>query len=473
MSVRCRFAPAPSGSLHVGGARTALFSWLYARHNDGEFVLRFEDTDAERVVPGGEEVARSSLAWLGLDWDESTDVGGPYGPYRQSERVDLYREASERLLAGGRAYRCYCTPEELDERRKRAMAEGRKPGYDGRCRILSAAERAAFEAEGRPFALRFAMPGRGYTVNDLIRGDAHFAADDLADFVITRSDGSPTYLLAAAVDDVEMKMTHVIRGEDLLPSTPRQVAIMEALGATPPEYAHLPLIVGHDHQPLSKRHGSVAIEWFREHGFLPQAMLNYLALLGWSLDEQTTFFTQEKLIRHFDLSRVSHNPAAFDAQKLEWMNGHYIRELPPEQLAGFVQEALRADGIDADLETVLAAVPLVSERMKVLSEAPALLRFLFTDRLEFDDKAAKLIAKAGPEYLSSVMQALAGAGDWTADAIQRALDQAAETAGLSRTKGWQPVRAAVTGSTVSPPLPESLELLGRDRTIARLDAAAS
>ena len=376
MTVRCRFAPAPSGSLHVGGARTALFSWLYARHNGGAFVLRFEDTDADRVVQGGERIAMESLRWLGLDWDEGVDVGGPYGPYRQTERFDLYREIADDLLARGHAYRCYCTPEELEERRKVAREHGDAPGYDGRCRTLSEEERSKFEAEGRLAALRFAMPGHDIAFPDVVRGETHFPASDLKDFVILRSDGSPVYLLAAAVDDLTMEMTHVIRGEDLLSSTPRQMAIFEALGAKPPQYAHLPLIVGSDRQPLSKRHGSVAVEWFRDNGFVAEAMFNYLALLGWSPGEQE-IVSREEIVERFDLLHVQHHPAAFDVQKLEWMNGHYIRELSDDDLASRLVPFLRDAGLEVDERVTRAAAPLVKERMKTLREGADLLAFLF------------------------------------------------------------------------------------------------
>lgn len=471
--VRCRFAPAPSGSLHVGGARTALFSWLFARHHGGVFVLRIEDTDASRVTEEAIGVLIETLGWLGIDWDEGPGVGGAHGPYRQTERYELYREVAERLAGSGRAYRCYCTPDELGERRKAAMAEGRPPGYDGRCRTISAKDRAGFETAGRPAALRLAMPGHDITVHDLVRGRAHFPESDLRDFVIMRSDGSPTYLLAAAVDDWKMEMTHVIRGEDLLPSTPRQMAIFEALGAEPPKYAHLPLIVGPDRQPLSKRHGSVSVEWFRDQGFLPEALVNYLALLGWSLDEQTTFISRDRLIEHFDLSRVSHNPAAFDIQKLEWMNGHYIKEMPAPELASRILRLLEDAGLDADPGTVTSAVPLISERMKHLPESVELLRFLFTDDIAPDEKAAKLIAKAGPEHLRAAADRLEDVGEWTDEQISDALDALSGALGLPRTKAWQPVRAAVTGSTISPPLPESIALLGRERTLARLRTASS
>jgi glutamyl-tRNA synthetase len=470
-TVRTRFAPAPSGSLHVGGARTALFSWLYARHHGGTFVLRVEDTDASRVTEDAVDILKGSLRWLGLEWDEGPDVGGPFAPYRQTERLGLYRNAADRLVAGGHAYRCYCTPQELEERRKAAMARGEPPGYDGRCRRLTDAERAAFEAEGRPSALRFATPGRDMVVHDLVRGEAHFPASDIKDFVILRSDGTPTYLLAAAVDDRAMEMTHVIRGEDLFSSTPRQMLILEALGATAPQYGHLPLIVGADRQPLSKRHGSVAVEWFRDQGFVPDAMVNYLALLGWSLDEHTTFLSRKELIRAFDLSRVSHNPAAFDIEKLRWMNGHYIQQTPPGELAGMLFELLTKAGLSPDMETLLEAVPLVNERMKVLTDGVEMLRFLFVEELTPNEKARKLIEKAGADHLRAALVELESVEPWAAEMVTEALTRLQERLALSRTKAWQPIRAAVTGSDVSPPLPESLALLGKERTLLRLRAA--
>jgi glutamyl-tRNA synthetase len=471
--VRARFAPAPTGYLHVGGARTALFNWLFARHNKGTFVLRIEDTDQKRSTDEALDYLIQALRWLGIDWDEGPEVGGPYGPYRQTERMAHYEELVDRLLQEERAYFCYCTPEELEDRRRAALKRGETPGYDGRCRNLTPAERRAFEAEGRPRAIRFAMPGTDITVHDLIRGETHFPADDLRDFVILRSDGTPTYLLAAAVDDVLMKMTHVVRGEDLLPSTPRQLQLIAAMGAEPPAYAHLPLIVGPDRQPLSKRHGSVAVEWFRDQGYLPQALVNYLALLGWSYDETSTFFTREELIEKFDLSRVSHNAAAFDAEKLRWMNGHYIRELPDDRSTELLAETLERQGIDADRETVAAAVPMVKTRMHTLNEGAELLRFLFTDQVEPDEKARKMLSPDRAEYLREVASRLEAVEDWGADEIEKVLRAIQAERELSSTQAFQPVRAAVTGTLVSPPLFESLELLGRERTIARLRAAAT
>ena len=436
------------------------------------FILRIEDTDRKRSTDEAIAIVLDSLRWLGLDWDEGPEVGGPFGPYRQTERLDLYRETADRFVARGAAYFCYCTPAELEDRRRAALARGQTPGYDGRCRNLTEQEREAFDREGRPKAIRFAMPGIDITVHDLIRGDTRFPANDLRDFVIMRSDGTPTYLLAAAVDDVEMKMTHVIRGEDLLPSTPRQLEIMRALGADPPAYVHLPLIVGHDHQPLSKRHGAVAVEWFKEQGFLPEALVNYLALLGWSFDETSTFFTKEQLVERFDLGRVSRNSAAFDAQKLEWMNGHYIRESDDARIAELLSEALFAQGIPADFDTVAAAVPLVKERMRTIVEGASMIRFLFLDDLAPDEAARAMLGPDRSDYLREAASALEKIEDWKADPIHEVLQTLREERRLSSKQAFQPIRAAVTGTLVSPPLFESMALLGRERSLERIRRSA-
>jgi len=402
-SVRCRLAPAPTGYLHVGNARTALYNWLFARHHGGVFVLRIEDTDRKRSTDEAIGIVIDSLRWLGLDWDEGPEVGGPFGPYRQTERLSIYHETVGRFRADGHAYPCYCTPEELEERRRAALARGEAPGYDGRCRTLTDEQRRAYEAEGRPTAIRFHMPEEDMVVHDLIRGDTHFPASDLRDFVILRSDGTPTYLLAAAVDDVLMEMTHVIRGEDLHPSTPRQIRIMEALGADRvPAYAHLPLIVGADHKPLSKRHGSVSVEWYKERGFLPEALVNYLALLGWSYDETTTFMSLPDLVERFDLSRVSRNPAAFDVEKLEWMNGHDIRESDDARVGELVSAELLHRGVDADATIVARAVPLIKERMKTVLERADQIAFLCADDVRPDDRALEWL---GPDRADLLREA--------------------------------------------------------------------
>jgi len=449
-----------------------LFNWLFARHHGGSFILRIEDTDRKRSTDEAIGITIDSLRWLGLDWDEGPEVGGEFGPYFQTQRLHIYRDVADDFLRKGKAYYCYCTPEELEDRRQAALKQGETPGYDGRCRRLTDAERAAFDAAGRPKAIRFAMPETDITVHDLIRGDAHFPASDLRDFVIMRSDGTPTYLLAAAVDDVKMNMTHVIRGEDLLPSTPRQIEVIRALGADPPAFAHLPLIVGPNQQPLSKRHGAVAVEWFREEGYLPEAVINYLALLGWSYDAATTFFTREELIEKFDLSRVSHNPAAFDRDKLLWMNGHYIRETPDERLSALLVDRLRDEGMPADPETVRAAVPMIKERMHTIAEGAAYLRFLFVDEVRPDQKAAKLLGPDQADLLREAASRLEAVEDWSAEEVEGVLRGLQADRELSSRHAFQPIRAAVTGTLVSPPLFESLELLGRARSVSRLRAAA-
>jgi glutamyl-tRNA synthetase len=470
--VRCRFAPAPSGSIHVGNVRTGLFSWAFARHHGGAFILRVEDTDASRVTEEAVHGVIASLRWLGIDWDEGPDVGGPHAPYRQSQRDRVYRDAVDRLLEQGDAYPCYCTPEELEERRRLAEQRGETPGYDGRCRSLTTEERAAFEREGRPAAIRFHLPEREHVVDDLVKGAVRFAPGALGDFVLRRSDGSPTFLLAVAVDDMLMRVTHVVRGDDLLTSAPRNAAVIEALGGTPPRYAHVPQVNGPDGRPLSKRHGSTSVEAFREQGFLPEALMNYLALLGWSKDADTTFLSREELIEAFDLARVSSNPAAFDVQKLEWMNNHYIQRLDDDDLAARCVHFLNEAGLLPEPDVLRRAMPLVRERMKRLTEAVDLLRFLFTDDVPPNEKASDLIARAPAGYLAEAAATLSAVDPWEAPAIQGALDELTTRAGLNRTRGWQPVRAAVTGSNVSPPLPGSLALLGRERTVERLRAVA-
>ena len=470
--VRTRFAPAPSGSIHVGNARTALFSWLFARHHGGVFVLRIEDTDASRVTEEAFHSVMDSLRWLGLDWDEGPDVGGPHEPYRQSQRLDIYREMTERLLSQGDAYPCYCTAGGAG-----GAAQGRARARRGARLRRQVPRPARFDERrsrprGAPRRSASTMPEREHVVHDLVKGEVRWPPGQLRDFVIVRSDGSPVFLLAVAVDDMLMEITHVIRGDDLLASAPRNAAVIEALGGTPPAYAHVPQVIGADGKPLSKRHGSTSVEAFREQGFLPEALMNYLALLGWSKDAETTFLSKQELIEAFELERVSKNPARFDVEKLEWMNNHYIQSLDDDDLASRCLHFLSVAGLSPDLGLLRRAMPLVKERMRKLSESVELLRFLFTDDITPDEKAAQVIAKAPEGYLKSVAEGLAEVQPWEAEAIKAGLDELAAAAGLNRTKGFQPVRAAVTGSTVSPPLPESLELLGRERTLERLRAVA-
>jgi glutamyl-tRNA synthetase len=378
----------------------------------------------------------------------------------------------DRLLRQGDAYRCYCTEHELDERKKATLARGEPPGYDGRCRTLTDAERAAFVAEGRTSVVRFHMPEREWIVRDLVKGEVRWSAGDLRDFVLERSDGSPVFLLAVAVDDLLMAVTHVVRGDDLLASAPRNAAVIQALGGEPPAYAHLPQVVGPDRKPLSKRHGSTSVEAFREQGFLSEALVNYLALLGWSPGDDREIVPRDELIETFDLARVSSNPAAFDIEKLTWMNTHYVQQLDDDELAARTVHFLTQAGLGVDPVTLRKAMPMVRERIHTLRDAVDLLTFLFSDDVTPNEKAANLIAKAPEGYLKEAADALDGVVTWDAERIAATLDVLAQGAGLNRTKGWQPIRAAVTGSNVSPPLPESLELLGRERTVARIRTAA-
>jgi glutamyl-tRNA synthetase len=472
VTVRCRFAPAPSGSLHIGNVRSALFSWLWARRNAGSFILRVEDTDASRVTEEAFRGVLEDLRWLGLDWDEGPEVGGSHGPYRQSERLDIYREMVGRLLDHGAAYPCYCTEEERKLREHAARERGEPPGYDGHCRDLPEEELRAFLAEGRPSVVRFRMPDQEWVVDDLVKGQVRWPAGDLRDFVLQRSDGSPVFLLAVAVDDMLMGVTHVVRGDDLLASAPRNIAVIEALGGTAPVYAHVPQVVGPDRKPLSKRHGSTSVEAFREHGFLAEALVNYLALLGWSPGDDREIVPLDELIRSFDLTRVSSNAAAFDVEKLTWMNTHYVQELDDDELAARSVHFFTQAGLGVEPTVLRAAMPPVRERVHTLRDVVDLLRFLFSDDVAPNEQAAKLIAKAPEGYLKTAADALDALPVWDGERIAEALDRVAEEAGLNRTKGWQPIRAAVTGSNVSPPLPESLELLGRDRTVGRIRAVA-
>ncbi|MFN2588368.1 MAG: glutamate--tRNA ligase [Actinomycetota bacterium] len=472
MTVKTRLEPAPSGSIHVGNARTGLFSWLYAKHHGGSFVLRIADTDAKRATEENYRAVLDDLRWLGLHWDEGPGVGGPNGPYRQSERFDLYRGKARELVAGGHAYACYCTPEELEEERRAAQAEGRAFGYSGRCRTLTDEQKQAYDAEGRGYSLRFRVPqDRTITFHDAVLGELYTDLGRTPDFVILRSDGSPTYMLAVTVDDVAMEITHVIRGNDLVASTARQILLREALGVTEmPVFAHLPLLVTTEGKPLSKRWGDVSVAAYREQGFLPEAMVNYLALLGWSYDDKTNVFSVDELVERFSLERVGKNPAAFDVAKLEWLNGHYIRALTPAELAERLVPLCVKAGLPADSpegrEILTGVAPLIGERLKRLDEAPPMIRFLFED-VAPEGKALKTVEDQ-EEYLAAVAAALEDLDKWTTPAIEEVLRGLAEERGLKPKQAFQPVRAAVTGTLVSPPLFESVELLGRERTLRRL-----
>ena len=484
--VRVRFAPSPSGDLHVGNIRTALYDWAFARHTGGTFVLRIEDTDQSRVTSEYIASALDTLRWLGLQWDEGPEVGGPYGPYLQSERLDIYTEWVQRLLAEGHAYYCYCTPEELAARREAARAGGGPSGYDGHCRVLTAEQVAAFRAEGRQPVVRFRMPEGSTTFTDLVRGEVTFDHQHVPDFVLARADGSPLYTLAVAVDDVLMKITHVVRGEDLLSSTPRQIAVYRAMGVPEdqfPVFAHLPYVLGTNGQRLSKRNGVVSVNWYRHEGFLPEAIDNYLALLGWSPGDDRESFTLAEMAAEFDLARVNKNAAQFDVRKLESINGDKIRALDPADFVARIIPFLQRAGVigdpvsAAELALVTAAAPHIQTRISRLTEAPVMLGFLFADEEHFEvdaDEAERTLGPGALPVLQAAEAALAEVEPWTEEAIKAALSAALVEPtglGLKPRAAFAPVRAAVTGRRVSPPLYVSIELLGRERTLARLAQA--
>ena len=481
MRPRLRVAPSPTGLLHVGTARAALFNWLYARRHGGAFIVRVDDTDRRRSTPEFERKILEGLRWLGIDWDEGVEVGGPHGEYRQSGRYQRYREVTEQLLRDGAAYRCFCTPQELAARRKEAQKAGRPPGYDGRCRLLDVGEADRRQRSGESCVVRFAMSRPGITAfTDLVRGEVRFDHKVLDDFVILRSDGSPTYHLASTVDDVDYRITHVARGEDILPSTPRHIQITRAMSAPEPIYAHLPLLHGQDGRKLSKRHGATDVGEYRRRGFLPAAMFNYLSLLGWSIGPEVTVFSREEAVAAFDLGDVSSSPAVFDPVKLEWMNGEYIRnhlsqsefaELARPYAEEFVGHSL-PDGVWKDSALLL---PLIKERVKLLSGVGPQLAFLVADEIEYDPRSwRKVMRKPGVEgVLAAAIKALGGIEKWRTEPIEQSLRQLVAELGIGAGKGFQPVRVAVTGSSISPPLFESLEALGRERTLQRLETARS
>ena len=459
--------PSPTGWFHVGNARTMLFNWLYARHTGGRVVLRFEDTDRVRSTEEAITQAEDVLRWLGIDWDD--------GPHRQTQRLDLYAAAAADLVERGLAYPCYCTAEELAAERERRQAEGRPLVYSGRCRSLTPEERRAREDAGLAHVIRLVMPAEGTTaIEDVVRGHVEWENALQGDHVIFRSDGTPTYLFANPFDDIRMGITHVVRGEDLLPSTPRQLAVYAALDAAPPTYAHLPMVLGTDKKKLSKRHGAVSVEEFRDRGVLSQALVNYLALVGWSYDDHTTVMTVPELIERFTLERVNPSPGVFDPEKLEWLNGEHLRALPPEEFAAALQDYLARTGspLAARPERVAEAAPIVQEKLRTLGQFEGFAGFLFGPVTTDPDAWARVEADpAASQSLGAARHTLAGVDRWDAETIHAALAAACAREGLKPRVLYMPIRVAITGRTVAPGLYESLELLGRDESLRRIDAA--
>ena len=479
--VRVRFCPSPTGNPHVGMIRTALFNWAFARHTGGTFVFRIEDTDSLRDTEESYEQLLEALRWLGLDWDEGPEIGGPYAPYRQSQRMDVYADVARRLVDAGLAYESFSTPGETVARR---VAAGQDPklGYDNADRLLTVGQKDALRAEGRLPVLRLMMPEQDWAWDDLVRGPISFGHEHVPDFVIVRGNGEPLYTLVNPVDDALMRITHVLRGEDLLSSTPRQLAMYAALATIgvaegTPRFGHLPYVMGEGNKKLSKRDPQSSLNLYRERGFVPEGLLNYLALLGWSMGDDIEVFSLAELAQHFELGRVSNNPARFDLKKCEAINSIHLRALAPDDLAvrilPFLQRAglVGAEPTDHQLRLLLAAAPLVQERMTVLEESVGMLGFLVVDPAEFvlDAEAVASLGADGAQTVAAAYDALVPLADWTTAGIEAALRNAlVEGLGLKPKLAFTPVRVAVTGRRVSPPLFESIELLGRDESLARL-----
>jgi len=472
-TVRVRFAPSPTGALHIGGVRTALFNWLFARHHKGTFILRIEDTDQARSTDESIKVIIDGMKWLGMDWDEGPSVlpDGSVKGYRQTERMAIYREYADRLLKEGRAYYCYCSPEELDFRRKKAMADGKAPKYDRKCFGLKE------PVAGRTPVLRFHSTDDGETiVRDLVRGAVTFENKQLDDLIIMRSDGFPTYNFAVVVDDVTMKISHVIRGDDHLNNTPRQIQIYRALGFEPPQFAHLPMILGSDKAKLSKRHGATAVTEYIDLGYLPEALVNYLSRLGWSHGDQEIFSPKE-LIESFSLESVGKAPSVFNAEKLVWLNHHYIQQADHGRLAGLLLDLLRKDGIvsedkEPDTAWMLRLVKILTERSHTLVEMKTGAIPFIKDEITMDEKAkAKHLTPDVASLLSELAGALKLLEPFAHDAIEKVFNDLVTTKGIKLGKLAQPVRVALTGGTVSPGIYDVIEVMGRDKVLKRIEDA--
>ncbi len=478
--VKVRFAPSPTGDLHVGNIRTALFDWAYARHTGGTFLFRIEDTDTTRVTDEYIQAAIDTLKWLGLNWDEGPEVGGDNGPYLQSQRLHIYAEWAQKFLDQKDAYHCYCTPAELEATREAQRAANVAPGYDGKCRNLSAEQIAAYKAEGREAVVRMRMPDGSTTFVDEIRGEVSFDHKFVPDFVLVRADGSPLYTLAVAVDDVLMKVTHVLRGEDLLSSTPRQIRVYQAMGVKTEDYpvfAHLPFVMGQDNAKLSKRNGEVSIAWYREQGYLPEAICNYLALLGWSPGDDRENITMKELCELFTVEKVHSSPARFDMKKLEAINGDKIRALTIDEFLKwslpFLTKAGIITGTDSEIALVKSALPIIQERIVKLDEVPQMLKFLFVKEFAVEaESVSKITDSVSKDILKRSLKELEPLSSWTHENIEAALRASLiEEMGLKPRIAFTAVRIATTGSTISPPLFESMELLGKDASLARIAAA--
>ncbi|NEA60333.1 glutamate--tRNA ligase [Streptomyces sp. SID13666] len=481
--VRVRFCPSPTGNPHVGLVRTALFNWAFARHHQGKLIFRIEDTDAARDSEESYQQLLDAMRWLGFDWDEGPEVGGPHAPYRQSERMDIYADVAKKLQDAGHAYDCYCTTPELDARRAAARAAGKPSGYDGHCRDLGAEQIAAYQAEGRTSIVRFRMPDAPITFTDLVRGELTFTPENVPDFGIVRANGAPLYTLVNPVDDALMEITHVLRGEDLLSSTPRQIALYGALAeigvgnGTTPAFGHLPYVMGEGNKKLSKRDPESSLNLYRERGFLPEGLLNYLSLLGWSLSADQDLFSMEEMVAAFDIADVNANPARFDLKKCEHINAEHLRMLDVKAFMAACAPWLKAPFAPwapeaFDQAAFEAIAPYAQTRLQVLSDITANVDFLFLGQPAEDEASWQKAMKEGSDALLRTARAKLADADWSdPESLKGAVLAAGEEHGLKLGKAQAPVRVAVTGRTVGLPLFESLEVLGRERTLARVDAA--
>lgn len=480
MPVRVRFAPSPTGPFHIGGARSALFNWLFARHYGGTFIVRIEDTDLERSTRESEDNILNALRWLGLDWDEGIQAGGPNEPYRQTERLDIYRRYAGALLESGRAYRCYCTEEELAAEREELLAKGEMVRYMGRCRNLTPEECAALEAAGRKPVIRFRVPENHVVqVNDLVRGEVSFECEGIGDFIIMKSDGMPTYNFAVVIDDHVMGISHVIRAEEHLSNTPRQILIYEALGWQTPEFAHVSLILGQDRSKMSKRHGATAIEQYQARGYLPEALVNFLALLGWSPGGENEVLSLEQLVEQFSLERVSKSPAVFDLDKLNWLNGHYIRTTSLERItelaipflekAGYIAQPLT----EQKYEWVKKVVALARDYVNCLAELPDHAAIFFKDKVDIvEDEAREIMAGAKvPAVLEALKARVTSGPPLTENGAKLMLKEVGKELGVKGKELFMPVRVALTGNAHGPDLNRVMAILGQEGVAARLEQA--
>lgn len=478
--LKVRFAPSPTGPFHIGGARSALFNWLVARHADGTFLVRIEDTDLKRSTKESEENIKDSLKWLGMNWDEGIDVGGPHGPYRQTERLDLYKKEVQRLLDEGKAYYCYCSAEELEKSRKAQLDAGKTPIYDEHCRHLTEEEKAKYEAEGRKPVVRLKVRKDGvFAFDDMVRGHVEFQAAGVGDFIIMKSDGIPVYNFAVVIDDAFMEVTHVIRAEEHLSNTPRQLAIYEALGYKPPKFGHISLILGEDHKKMSKRHGATSVTEYRNMGYLPEAVVNYLALLGWTPKGEQEIFTEEELIKQFSMKRVSSNDAVFDINKLNWINFQYMKKLDADQLydlivpflvkAGYVDVAVSEEKKD----WLKKVIWFMKDHIYFAGQAAEELKFFFEDMPALTDEAILSIMKAetSGKLLKAFIEDLKALESFDQAEIKKCFNACMKAQGIKGKAAYEPTRIALTGATQGPGMFEMMELFGREKTMDRLEAA--